>query len=76
MLQSLIENYGYLAVFIGAFLEGETILVMAGRVVRGLARGCGYYPFNHQEKRLSPGSIGDGLSGSLSSAGDQSRDIV
>ena len=30
MLQSLIENYGYLAVFIGAFLEGETILVMAG----------------------------------------------
>ena len=30
MLQSLIEDYGYLAVFIGAFLEGETILVMAG----------------------------------------------
>jgi membrane protein DedA with SNARE-associated domain len=30
MLQSLIENYGYLTVFIGAFLEGETILVMAG----------------------------------------------
>jgi membrane protein DedA with SNARE-associated domain len=30
MLQSLIENYGYLAVFIAAFLEGETILVMAG----------------------------------------------
>ena len=29
-LQSFIENYGYAAVFIGTFLEGETILVMAG----------------------------------------------
>jgi len=26
----LLEKYGYLAVFIGTFLEGETILVMAG----------------------------------------------
>jgi membrane protein DedA with SNARE-associated domain len=29
-LQALIQHYGYLAVFIGALLEGETILVMAG----------------------------------------------
>lgn len=28
--QSLIEAYGYLAVFVGAFLEGETILAMGG----------------------------------------------
>ena len=29
-LQSIIENYGYAAIFIGTFLEGETILVLAG----------------------------------------------
>jgi membrane protein DedA with SNARE-associated domain len=29
-LQALLENYGYIAVFIGALLEGETVLVMAG----------------------------------------------
>ena len=29
-LQQLIEHYGYLAVFIGALIEGETLLVMAG----------------------------------------------
>ena len=29
-LHQLIEHYGYLAVFIGALVEGETILVMAG----------------------------------------------
>jgi membrane protein DedA with SNARE-associated domain len=29
-LQQLIEHYGYLAVFVGALLEGETILIMAG----------------------------------------------
>ena len=27
---SFIETYGYLAVFVGAFLEGETILALAG----------------------------------------------
>jgi membrane protein DedA with SNARE-associated domain len=27
---SLIETYGYLAVFVGAFLEGETVLAMGG----------------------------------------------
>jgi len=26
-LQSIIENYGYAAILIGTFLEGETILV-------------------------------------------------
>lgn len=30
MLQSFIENYGYFAVFIGCFVEGETMLVLAG----------------------------------------------
>lgn len=29
-LQDLIQNYGYIAVFVGALLEGETVLVMAG----------------------------------------------
>lgn len=29
-LPSLIRDYGYLALFIGTFLEGETILVLAG----------------------------------------------
>ncbi|HYL19650.1 MAG TPA: DedA family protein [Burkholderiales bacterium] len=29
-LQQLIEHYGYIAVFIGAVLEGETVLVIAG----------------------------------------------
>jgi len=29
-LQSLIEHYGYLAVFVGCVLEGETVLVLAG----------------------------------------------
>jgi membrane protein DedA with SNARE-associated domain len=32
-LQQLIENYGYYAVFAGALLEGETLLVMAGFAV-------------------------------------------
>ncbi len=36
-LQSLIENYGYLALLIGTFMEGETILVLAG-----LAASRGY----------------------------------
>ena len=29
-LLSIIENYGYAAILIGTFLEGETILVLAG----------------------------------------------
>lgn len=29
-LQALIQNYGYIALFIGTFLEGETILLLAG----------------------------------------------
>ncbi|MEW6266404.1 MAG: DedA family protein [Thermodesulfobacteriota bacterium] len=29
-LQHLVENYGYLAIWIGTFLEGETILVLGG----------------------------------------------
>jgi len=28
--ESIIEHYGYLAIFVGTFLEGETILVVAG----------------------------------------------
>ena len=37
---ALIDSYGYLAVFIGAFLEGETILALAG-----LAAHRGYMDF-------------------------------
>lgn len=29
-LQQLIDNYGYLAILIGTFLEGETILILGG----------------------------------------------
>ena len=29
-LESLVTNYGYLAIFIGTFLEGETILILGG----------------------------------------------
>lgn len=29
-IQSFIEHYGYFAVFVGCFLEGETVLVLAG----------------------------------------------
>ncbi|MEE4265795.1 MAG: hypothetical protein V2I56_24115 [Desulfobacteraceae bacterium] len=29
-LPGLIENYGYAAILVGTFLEGETILVLAG----------------------------------------------
>jgi len=30
MLESLITTYGYIAIFLGTFLEGETILVLGG----------------------------------------------
>lgn len=30
MIQHLVERYGYIGLFIGTFLEGETILVLAG----------------------------------------------
>jgi membrane protein DedA with SNARE-associated domain len=39
-LPGLIDAYGYLAVFIGAFLEGETVLALAG-----LAAHRGYLDF-------------------------------
>ncbi len=29
-LQELVSNYGYLAIGVGTFLEGETILVLGG----------------------------------------------
>ena len=29
-LQTFIENYGYFAVFVGCFAEGETVLILAG----------------------------------------------
>lgn len=33
-LRQIVETYGYLAVFVGAFLEGETILILAGFAAR------------------------------------------
>ena len=39
-LAAFIESYGYIAVFVGAFLEGETILALAG-----LASYRGYMDF-------------------------------
>src|SRR5436309_9272325 len=38
----LIEKFGYIAVFVGTFLEGETILVMAGFAAQ---RGYMHLPF-------------------------------
>lgn len=39
-LQALIEQYGYVAVFLGCFVEGETVLVIAG-----FAAHLGYLAF-------------------------------
>lgn len=39
-IPGLIDSYGYLAVFVGAFLEGETVLALAG-----LAAHRGYLDF-------------------------------
>ena len=39
-IPGLIDTYGYIAVFVGAFLEGETILALAG-----LAAYRGYLDF-------------------------------
>ena len=39
-LAALVESYGYLAVFVGAFLEGETVLALGG-----LAAYRGYLDF-------------------------------
>ncbi len=54
--QSLIENYGYLAIIIGTFLEGETILVLVGLAA-------------HQGYLALPEVIGAAFLGSL--CGDQ-----
>lgn len=54
--QNLIENYGYLAIVIGTFLEGETILVLAGLAA-------------HQGYLALPEVIGAAFLGSL--CGDQ-----
>lgn len=37
LLKHLIEQYGYLALFIGTFLEGETILLLAGFIAHSPA---------------------------------------
>jgi membrane protein DedA with SNARE-associated domain len=55
-LQSFIENYGYAAILVGTFLEGETILILAG-----LAAHQGYLALT--------GVIFAGFAGSL--CGDQ-----
>src|SRR4051812_36922305 len=39
-LPALVETYGYIAVFVGAFLEGETLLALGG-----LAASRGYLDF-------------------------------
>lgn len=41
MLQSVIETYGYLAILIGTFLEGETVLILGA-----LAAHLGYLQFS------------------------------
>lgn len=34
-LPALVQEYGYIAVFIGSFLEGETVLLLAGYAAHG-----------------------------------------
>jgi len=34
-LESIIEAYGYAAILVGTFLEGETILILGGFVAHG-----------------------------------------
>ncbi len=41
-LQALLESYGYIGVLVGALLEGETVLVMAGFAAH---RGLLYFPW-------------------------------
>jgi membrane protein DedA with SNARE-associated domain len=54
-LPSLIDSYGYFAVFVGAFLEGETILALAG-----LAAYRGYMEFyNVVVVAMIAGFLGD-----------------
>ena len=55
-LQNFIENYGYVTILIGTFLEGETILALAGLAA-------------HQGYLLLPGVILAAFLGSL--CGDQ-----
>ena len=55
-LQRIVENYGYAAILIGTFLEGETILVLAGLAA-------------HQGYLVLPGVILAAFLGSL--GGDQ-----
>jgi membrane protein DedA with SNARE-associated domain len=37
-LQSFVDTYGYMAIMVGTFFEGETILVLGGFMPH---RGCG-----------------------------------
>jgi membrane protein DedA with SNARE-associated domain len=55
-LESIIETYGYLAISVGTFLEGETILVLGGFAA-------------HQGYLALPGVIAAAFFGSL--LGDQ-----
>ena len=43
-LQELVSNYGYLAISIGTFLEGETILILGGLAAH---RGFLQLPLGH-----------------------------
>lgn len=69
-MESLIENYGYLAIVIGTFLEGETILVLGGftahqgylalpRVILAAFAGslCGDQLFFYLGRKPSPAAL-------------------
>jgi hypothetical protein len=53
-MQTVIENYGYAAILIGTFLEGETILVLAG-----LAAHQGYLTLSMDFLLLPPPQADD-----------------
>jgi membrane protein DedA with SNARE-associated domain len=56
-LESLIDMYGYLAVMLGTFLEGETILVLAGFSALGTLLGN----LKHYEVRILAAITGTGI---------------
>ena len=39
MLQQFLHDFGYFALFLGTFFEGETILVLAGFLAFGVVPG-------------------------------------
>jgi membrane protein DedA with SNARE-associated domain len=48
-LAALIQQYSYMAVFVGSVLEGETLLVLAGLAGAGYALGSAVEPLLEED---------------------------